>query len=91
MRLLDWEFATVLLTVLSGLIGIIFYISEMNHFVKEGVNLQKQVGKDIEEIKVTMIHFENAGRNTQIRLYDVEEWAESNGYKRVNSKTDFDK
>ncbi|MGB3513096.1 MAG: hypothetical protein WBA93_28555 [Microcoleaceae cyanobacterium] len=101
MKDLNISLVVELISVAGAVAGVFFYIGklearinkntyDLNHarqVIKEDV--KAKFSKDLEEVDKILKQYEYVLKNVQIRLYNLERWAESQGYQRVRTDTDF--
>lgn len=103
MRVLDWELITGLMSAIGAIVGIVYWLGRLEGKVdrnridinnsRESIfqNLRARSEKELGKRDDIMRNHENAIRNTQIRVRDLEDWSEeTHGYRRITTKTDFE-
>lgn len=99
---LDVTLIVELITIVGAMAAVFFYIGkldsritkntyDLNHarqVIKEDV--KAHIGKDLEDNDKVLQQYEYVLKNVQIRLYNLERWAEEQGYQRVRTDTDFE-
>ncbi|NEN90638.1 MAG: hypothetical protein F6K48_17670 [Okeania sp. SIO3H1] len=91
-----------LITIAAAVAAVFFYFGklesritkntyDLNHarqVIKEDV--QAKFGKELKDIDNLLERYEHVLKNVQIRLYNLEKWAENQGYQKVRTDTDFE-